>query len=205
MSASWTGTDRRARVRSPRGGLGTVVALVLWIVAVSFIYAVIQSQAQTGALGGVARVTSLKTVTTAGQSALAEAIHVVRHPVGARSPLLEALVAGRDEGILHEPEATREAYGKATSGDKLTIEPVFYKVVSRPPTDRSTEAYQIDVSARVRHTARSSQAPAFTRQVRQRLTGRLTRVMATMGPKEGQVVYSSLYIHPDPVVEVVEP
>ena len=75
----------RSSCRSDRRGLGAIFAFVLWVLAIALIYALSQSQAQSGALTGVARVAAMRAVVFAGESALEEASHVIRNPSGETS------------------------------------------------------------------------------------------------------------------------
>lgn len=204
MAALWIAGDRPVRRWPGRRGVGTVVALVIWVMALALVYALSQSQAQSGALGGVMRVTALRTVMTAGQSALVEATHRLRHPQGGTSPLLQALLEGESSGQAHDPQASRDAYQELKLGGTLTIDFVTYQVAARPPDDSSTDPYQIDLSVKVQFTSHARRGGGITRQLKRRLTGRIVRVGSSMGRSEGKDVHRALYLHPDPIAEMVE-
>lgn len=189
---------------SSRRGLGTVAALVIWIVALALVYALTQSQAQSGALSSVMRVTALRTVLTAGQSALVEATHRIRHPPNGTSPLLAALLRGERAGQAHDPQAARDAFQELKLGGKLTIGAVTYEVAAAPTSLDSTDPWLIDLIAEVRYTSHASRAATISRRLRRRLTGRVIRIASSLGRSAGTDVLRSLYIHPDPILEVIE-
>lgn len=210
MRGCWIGASL-ADLRPPgpgpdsRRGMGTMAAFVIWIVVLAFLYAFMQSQAQSGALQGVARATALHTVVFAAQSALAEASHAMRHPPGGASPVLEALKGGRNSGLAHDPQATRDVWAGLVGAGRLEVDQVAYEVMARPPDDKSDEPYQVDLVVRTRYNAGTTRAATLTRQLRRRHLGRLCRVTATMGPSRGKVVYTSFHLQEDPYFEVIEP
>jgi hypothetical protein len=185
------------------------VALVIWIVAIALIYALTQGQAQSGALVAVVRLSALRTVVTAGQSALVEATHRLRHPAGGASPVVDAILKGTQTGQAHDPQASRDAYQALKLGGSLTIGPVMYRVAVRPDDSgaagAAADSWQIDLTVRVELAPHATRVGRVSRQLRRRMTGRTLRVGGSMGRAEGADVHRSLYLHPDPVLEVVEP
>jgi hypothetical protein len=113
-----------------------VLALVCWVVAIAFIYAMIEARAHTGALMGVARVAYLRALVFVGQSALDEASFVIRHPRSGGPSVVEDIRKGISSGIAHDPLATRDAYGELVKGGLLRVDPVGYTLVSKPSSPR---------------------------------------------------------------------
>jgi hypothetical protein len=183
-----------------RRGVGALVAFVAWVLTIAMIYALMSGQAQSGALTGLVRVTGMRTLLLAAQSALAEATFVLRHPPDGGSELLAGIQSGRDAGDAYDPVGTRQLYESDVAAGRLGIEKVHYEVALEPTQD--DEPWQIDLTVRVRHTFAGT---TLTRQLRRRLLARVCRVHSLSGPKEGQVVYTSLMVLGQPLTEVVEP
>lgn len=202
----------RAWSNSNRRGVGAMFAFVLWIMAIAIVYALMQSQAQSGALQGVARVSGMRAAIFAGQSAIEEASYVIRHPSGDSSTVLDAMNGGGSSGTAHEPEVTRAVYQKLKSegsapGD-LTLSSVTYRMVGKcpPPADQPASsvqkiAYLIDLAVKVEF---KNGAVKLARTVRRRFVGYEVQVTETLGPKAGQVVARSLMLKPGYVLEVID-
>jgi hypothetical protein len=192
--------------------MGAMFAFVVWIVAIAIIYAFIQSQAQSGAMQGVARVSGMRVAIFAGQSALEEACYVIRHPAGASSSVLDAMNGGGSAGTAHEPDVTRAVYAKlrseGTAPGDLTLSAVSYKMVGKcpPPPDQPASsaqkaAYLIDLAVKVDF---QNGGVKLARTVRRRYVGYEVTVTEAMGPKAGQVIARSLMLRPGYVLEVIE-
>jgi hypothetical protein len=176
------------------------VAFVVWVIALAFVYALAQRQSQSGALTAAVRVSGLRLVTTVARSALTEAAHVIRRaPAGAAT--LGLIERGASSGLVHDPEATRSHYEQLVKARILTIEPVTFEVVNRPPP----EPWLIDFVVRVTYDPGLSGATRFTRQFRQRRAARVIKFPQTMGRKAGQIIKTTFTLLPDPLFEVMEP
>lgn len=184
-----------------RRGVGALVAIVAWIVAMALIWALMQGQATSGALTGVIRVSALTTLTLAGESALDETSIALRHPASARSTVLEAIRTGSDSGEAHDPAATRDLFATDVAAGALKLEAVRYTVVHRGG-DRLSDPWLVDLSVRVTFARGSS---TMSRLVSRRLTGHLCHVRKVTLKGESRPIYSSFWLDPRPVVQVVEP
>lgn len=192
MRASPTCTDRR--------GVGALAAFVIWVVTIALIYAFMLSQGQSGALTGIVRVSGLRTVTFAGQSAIAEASWFLRHPPKDGSIVLENIRNGGVGGFLHDPVGTKKLYEDEVQSGRLQIGPVQYSVAKVPAKDG--DPYQIDLAVRV--TSRFV-GTSITRMIRRRVLGEVCRVRALNGPSKGKVVLASIALQDRALFEVVEP
>lgn len=177
-----------------------MVAFVAWVVTIALVYALMLGQSQSGALTGVVRVSGMRTVIFAAQSALAEASYVLRHPSNGKSTVLEGIRNGTDSGPVHDPTATRKLYAKDVEAGRLTVEKVQYKVAKRPA--KAGDPYLIDLTVRVTTVFAGTR---ITRQLRRRVMGELAEVHALLGPSRGKVVLAALSIHGRALFEVVEP
>lgn len=193
MRASWT-ADRR--------GIGALVAFVAWVVTLALLWALIASQAGGNALTGVVRVGGIRMAVLAGQSALAEASYVLRHPPEGGSLVLTGIHQGTSSGEAHDPAATRALYEDDVKAGALDIGKVQYEVVHRGPEAKPSEAWLIDLTVRVKVTFAGT---PVTRRLRRRFLGRVCRVKSLLGPKKGQVVLTSLAVEGRPVLETIEP
>jgi hypothetical protein len=191
---------RASSICRNRAGIGAMVAFVLWVVTIALVYALMVGQSQSGALTGVVRVTGMRMVVLAGQSALAEASYVLRHPSNGKSTVLEGMRTGSAAGKAHDPTATRKLYTAEVSAGRLTVEPVMYEVAKRPAKDG--DPYLIDLTVRVTAVFAGVK---ITRQLRRRMLGELAQVHALLGPSAGKVVLAALSVHGRPLFEVVEP
>jgi hypothetical protein len=88
-----------------------ILAFVLWVLSLAFLYAMVQSQTGGDAVAGAARIAHNRVAIFAGQSALEEATHVARTPVGSQPSVLDELQNGSRGGVVGDPAATRDAYG----------------------------------------------------------------------------------------------
>lgn len=190
----------RASSRNERRGVGALVALVSWIVAMALVWALMQGQATSGALAGVIRVSGLTTLTLAGESALDEASIALRHASGVSS-VLETIRKGSDAGEAHDPAATRELYAEDVAAGVLKLESVRYAVVRRGG-DRLAEPWLVDLSVRVTFARGSA---TMARTVSRRCTGHLCHVRTVTWKGESKPVYTTFWLDPTPVVQVVEP
>lgn len=186
--------------------MGALVAFVVWVVMLALMWGLIQGQAQSGALTSVVRVSGLRTVILAGQSALAEASFVLRHPASGESNVLGAILGGSSAGTAHAPVATRELYAADVGTGALAIDDVTYRLVHRGavPRERGEVAgpWLMDLSVRVTYTLAGH---AFTRELRRRHVLHLCQVRAVSGSKKDTVVHTALSVHGAPLVEVVDP
>lgn len=192
MRASWTFADR--------SGVGALAAFVIWVVTIALIYAFMLSQGQSGALTGIVRVSGLRTVTFVGQSAIAEASYVLRHPPKDGSIVLENIRNGGTDGFVHDPAATKQLYADDIATGRLEIGPVDFTVARRPA--KEGDPYQIDLHTRI--TTRFA-GVKITRVIRRRVLGELCQVRALLGPSRGQVVLATLALQDPPLFEVIEP
>jgi hypothetical protein len=167
----------------------------------ALIYALVQSQAQRGAYTGVVRTVALRTLLFAGQSALTEAAHAIRHPPPAGSGPLGAIEGGSTSGTALEPEATRAKYKGPIDAGLLTIGPVEFDVVSRPPSLPSEKPWLIDLTVRVSYTMAGVK---LSRLLRRRCVGRGYVIREIMGPRRGQVVFTALSMYGGCLVEVMD-
>jgi hypothetical protein len=185
-----------------RSGLGLALALALWIVTIALIHALVVARASSGALSGVARTAYLRSLVFAGQSALEEACYRIRNPTDGGPPPLSDLVAGgAGSGIAADPVATRDVFATQVRGGVMRIQPVMYAVVARPPATRPDDAWLVDLSVEVRMRAL---ATTLARRVRRRYPATICRVVETIGPRAGEVVYADFVLAQDPLLEVVE-
>lgn len=187
--------------------MGALVAVVLWMVTIAFIWALMLAQAQSAALTGVGRVGALAIVLHCGRSALCEATAALRHPPATGSPILQGMLKGQGTGDVCEPAGTRALYADEIRSGSLKIDPVKYTVVHRgaastPQSKQLAEAWLIDLSVRVHDSAAGADV---TRQLVRRVVGSLCVVRERLGPQDGKVVFTELILHDSPVVEVVEP
>lgn len=190
----------RASSRSKRG-VGALVALVAWVIAVALIWALMQGQGTSEALTGVLRVSGLTTLTLAGESALDEASIVLRNPPGPKSAVLEAIRTGSASGEAHDPRATRELFRDDVASGALTVEPVRYRVVHKG-TDRVRDPWLIELSVRVTYSRGKS---AMSRTLMRRHTGRVCEVRVVKLTGHSAPVYSAFALDRHPVVQVVGP
>lgn len=191
---------RASSISTDRAGIGAMVAFVLWVVTIALIYALMQGQAQSGALTGVVRVNGLRTVVLAGQSALAETSYVLRHPPDGGSNVLKGIEGGSASGQAHDPAATRLLYEDDVNAGRLTIEPIKYEVALKAP--KPSDPWHIDLTVRVTNVFAGTK---ITRQLRRRVMGFVHEVKEIEGPKKGTVIFAALSIRGDPLFEVIEP
>ena len=193
---AWS-TSENARSRR---GIGAMVAFVIWVLAIALIYALISGQAQSGALNGVVRVSAMRMVVMAAQSALAEASYGLRYvPVG-NSPVLNEMKNGSDAGTVRDPMVTKELYKKEVDEGRLVLEPVKYKVMKR--SSKPEDAWHIDLTVRSTYTLAGHKV---SRQLRRRVLGFRYEITAVEGPSKGKVVFTDLAVRSDVLFEVVEP
>lgn len=192
MHASWRCADRR--------GVGALAAFVIWVVTIALIYAFMLSQGQSGALTGIVRVSGVRTVTFAGQSAIAEASYVLRNPPKEGSIVLENIRNGGTDGFVHDPAGTKKLYEEDIAAGRLEIGPVQFTVAGRPA--KEGDPYQIDLHVRV--TTRFAGAK-LSRLIRRRVLGQLCQVRGLIGPSKGKVVLATLALQDAPLFEVIEP
>jgi hypothetical protein len=186
-----------------RAGGGALVAFAVWVVAMALLWGFVQSQAQSGALTGVARVTAARVVTFAAQSALEEAAYALRHPQPGADGMLDRVERGGDSGIAHDPVLTRDTlYGDPVRSGALSIGQVEFAVASRPPTQPSTQPWLIDLTVRATYRAGSV---TLSRQVRRRFAGRQLLFRGRLGPELDRIVLTRLELKPDVLMEVVQP
>lgn len=191
MSASW---------RCDRRGVGGVVALVLWLVAMALVWALIQSQAGSGAITGVARATGLRAVLYAGRAALTEASWAIRHPPASGGPL--AALKDSPSGDPFDPVLTRQLLKDDIGKGFLEIGRVELRVAQKPPEEKPKKPWFIDLSVKVRCRAGSGWV---ARTLRRRHIGWLHRTEVTMGPMVGQVLSRDLSMEREPIIEVADP
>ena len=183
-----------------RRGIGAMVAFVMWVITIALIYALMSGQAQSGALTGIVRVSALRMVVLAAQSALAEASYMLRYVPEGNSAVLKEMKGGTDAGTAHDPAATKELYKKEVDEGRLVLEPVKYNVAKR--SNKPEEAWHIDLTTRCTYTLAGHKV---TRQIRRRVLGYLYEVKGVEGPSKGKVVFTDLSIRGDVLFEVVEP
>ena len=192
--------------------MGALFAFVLWVLAIALIYALVQSQAQSGALAGVARVSALRAVVFAGESAVEEASYVIRNPSGESSGVLDAMQGGGTRGNAPEPETTRALFKHLKDenqlGGDITIGPVTYELVRKgqlpagtPENSGIKPPWLVDLAVKVDYVAGPIK---LARTVRRRYVAYEVKVVETMGPKAGTVVARSLFMRPEVLLEVVE-
>lgn len=180
--------------------MGAVFAFVAWMIAIAVIYALSQSEAQSGALTGVVRVAGLRSIQWAARSALNEAGVQVREPAKGTRPL-EPLRTGGGVSPL-EPAATRALYEKEVARGELTIGRVACETVGPPKKSDSEETWLIDMTVRVDYRLGGVK---LTRQLRRRHTGRAHFITMTMGPRAGQIIGGALTLDEGFLFEVMEP
>lgn len=195
-------SSENTRPRSGRRGMGAAFFFVVWVVSMAVLWAMMQSGAQGEALEAVARVTGLRLVTFAGETALEEASHSLRFPRSGGSTLLESVEGGGDTGVALDPVATRDIYANIVPAGTLTVSPVQYDVASRPPTSPSTMPWLIDLSVRVTFETGSVR---LSREVRRRFSGRQHVVTSRLGRRKGEVLLTSLEIRPESLLQLVLP
>lgn len=189
-----------SRAGRGRRGMGAMVAFVIWVVTIALIYALMSGQAQSGALTGIVRVSGLRMVILAAQSALAEASYVLRYQPEGGSPVLKGIKNGSDAGDAHDPAATRELYKKEVDERRLTLEPVRYKVMLKGA--RPQDPWHIDLMVRSTYIFAGTK---ITRQIRRRILGHVYEIKGVEGPSKGKTVLTALSIRNDVLFEVVEP
>lgn len=177
-----------------------MVAFVIWVVTIALVYALMVGQSQSGALTGVVRVSGMRTVVLAGQSALAEAAYVLAHPTDGASTVLEAIQGGTASGVAHQPDATRQLYDVDVKAGRLTIEPVQFAVAKKPAG--AGEPYHIDLTVRITTVFAGTK---ISRQVRRRVLGEIFEIRCHLGPEQGELLLATLAIQGRPLFEVVEP
>lgn len=177
-----------------------MVAFVIWVVMIALVYALMVGQSQGDALSGIVRVSGLRTVVLAGQSALAEADYVLRHPRDGQATVLEGMRGGSSTGVAHDPAGTRKLYDEDVAAGRLNIEPVQYAIAHKPSKPR--DPWHIDLSVRVTTTFAGK---TITRRLRRRVLGEVCEVRAQLGPSRGRVVLVALAMQGRPLFEVVEP
>ena len=186
--------------------MGALVAVVLWMITMAFLWALVLSQSQSSALTGVVRVSALATVLHSARSAITEASAVLRHPPDTGSPVLKGILGGQTAGDACDPAGTRALYADDVQSGALKLEAVKYVVAHRGSVTtlpgKRPDPWLIDLTARVRYAPAGTEC---TRQVRRRIVGDLCEIREAIGPDEGKVVFSYLIIREHPVVEVLEP
>lgn len=190
-----------------KAGSGLAIALVLWVVAMVLINAVASGQATSSAFLSMVRMIHARTAVFAARSALEEAVFAVRHPQSGVSKVQEAFESGAASGTLYEPVETRRLYRPQVDSPEgvVTIERVEYEFVGgipRPSNDPKEESFLIDFKVKVRFDNATASLRGLGRTMRRRFPGKLAKVVETMGPKKGQVVYVILTLARDPVLEV---
>jgi stage V sporulation protein SpoVS len=189
------------RCSSAERGGAAVVLFVAWVIALALVYALSQSQAQSGALTGVIRAAGLRSIQWAGRSALNEAAYQLRFPSRAVAAPAAALASGRDPGAI-EPAATRQLHAPMISRGELAIGPVQSRIVSRPSSPVSSDPWQVELSVRVEYRLAGVK---LSRQVRRRHAGHQFLVRVEMGPRAGQQIPANVSIDGEPMFEVMEP
>lgn len=192
-----------------RHGIGLAIALVLWVVAMVLINAIMQSQATSSAFVAMVRMIHSRTATFAARSALEEAAFAIRHPANGVSRVQEAYESGARTGTLYEPAETRRLYApqEGQPEGRLAIESISYEFVGGIPVvsnDPQDERFLIDFTVRVRFEDAPGSLKGLTRLMRRRYPGRLSKVIETLGPRKGQVVYVIVSLSYDPILEVSE-
>jgi hypothetical protein len=190
MRASW----------SSRRGLGAIVAFVIWVIAITLIYAMSQSQAQSGALSGVIRAAGLRVMQWAGRSALNEVAFKVRRPASGDPAVMRAFQSGTAPSPM-DPVGTRELYRPMVDRGELVIHPVDSRLVSRPAEPLSTGPWQFDFSVKVEYKLAGVK---LTRQLRRRHLGRQYFTHILLGPRKGEKVPTAVSMEPDFLFEVLE-
>lgn len=173
-----------------------MVFFVLWVIALAFIYAFSQSQTQSQALTGVARVAGLRMVEWAARSALNETQYKLALPGG--SDAMHALQQGQPPPPL-EPAGTREIYAEQIARGELTVSPVEVKNFGGTRAADSREVWYFDASVKVEYRLGSSR---LAKTVRRRLTGRQFMFRVTLGPDEK--IPPVLALDPGLLFEVME-
>lgn len=181
-----------------RRGMGAVVAFVLWIIALSFIYALSQSQAQSTALTGVVRVAGLRLVEWAARSSLNEVAFKLTLPPQSGVDTMRQLQLGQTPPPV-APAGTREIYAEHIARGELSISPVEVKLFggTKPPDSR--EVWFFDASVKVEYQLGSSK---LVKTLRRRLTGRQFMFRVTLGPDEN--IPPVLALDPGFLFEVME-
>lgn len=180
--------------------MGAILAFVIWMIAIAVIYALSQSEAQSGALTGVIRVAGLRSIQWAARSALNEAGVKLRSP-GKGSDPLAAIRSGAAPSPM-EPDATRALYEKEVARGELTIGRVTCELVGAAKKTDSEETQQIDLSVRVDYRLAGVK---LSRQVRRRHTGRVYLVVMSSGPHAGETVEGAFSLDDGHLFEVMEP
>jgi hypothetical protein len=181
--------------------MGAIVLFVIWVIAIALVYALSQSQAQSGALSGVVRVAGLRSVQWAARSALNEAaFKLALPPQGGAPDRMQQLRTGGTPPPL-DPAATREAYANAVSRGEITIGDVSVRLAGAPPSATSTAPVPIDLSVRVEYKVAGAK---LARTVRRRHLARQFFVKMTLGPREGQTILTAFSMQPGFAFEVME-
>lgn len=169
---------------------------VIWVVAMAFIYAFSQSQAQSGALTGVVRVAGLRLLQWAARSALNET--AFKLSLAAGESQMQLLRQGQTPPP-EEPVGTKEIYAESLARGELTISPVEVKLVGAPKPPESRDTWFFDASVKVEYRLGGSK---LSKTVRRRLTGRQFQVKVTLGP--ATTLPPTLVLDPGLLFEVME-
>lgn len=187
-----------------RSGIGLALGIVLWVLALAFLYAMVQSQARGGATGSMIRAAHLRSMVFAGQSALEEASFAWRHQIKEPAAALQEILKGSRSGTAHQPTISRTTFAAAPGLGTIHVGTVTYAVVSAPAGPTSTAPLQIDLEVQVETTL---QRTRLTRSVRRRHLGWIHRVVQTAGPANtiGRVLLSEVSIDRAPLFETITP
>lgn len=178
--------------------MGAVVAFILWIIAIAFIYALSQSQAQSSALTGVVRVAGLRLLQWAARSSLNETHFVLTLPPKDGVDRMRMLQQGQVPPPV-EPAGTRDIYAEHIARGELTISPVEVKLFGPKHPETSREVWFFDASVKVEYRLGSSK---LARTLRRRFTGRQFMITFTLGPVDP--VPPALVLDPGFLFEVME-
>lgn len=182
-----------------------VLSFVLWIAALSFLYAMIQGQASRGAVTRAVRAVHARASVLAGQSALEEAVATLRHASPGTCAPLDAIRDGSAEGVAHFPLAASDLHAGTALAAALQLESVRYRLIRRPSgAAAAVEPWVVELSVMVHVSPAGVAAPAFSRTVRRRYLASLGAYVGGLGPGEGTAELTALALRAEPQVEVVE-
>lgn len=188
-------------IRADRRGIGLVLSFVLWVAAISFLYAMVQGQSARGSASRVLRAVQVRAAVFARQSALDEAVATLRAAAPGECAPLDAIRDGSQEGVAHFALSAADLHAGTALAASLQLEPVLYRLVRRPGPGAS---WVIELSVKVRVSPVGLSAPAFSRTVRRRCLATLGTYLGGLGPGSGAVELTALALEAGPQVEVVE-
>ena len=160
-----------------RAGQGAVVAFVIWVIAMVFIYALSQGQASSDALNGVVRAAGLRTLQWAGRSALNEVDYRMRRP-NLGVDVMGTIQGGGTPSPV-EATATADLYKDELASGVLTVGAVEIKLVTPVRDKKSKEPWFIDLAVPVTYRLGRN---TLQRRLRRRLVAYNQPMTVILGP-----------------------